>query len=381
MTGPQSLPALTNDAAAPPAARSTAIAAKSAAAPPVPSLPTRSSAQKAAAILALLDDKALQQLAGKVPQRHRDRLIETARALSSVTVEEQKRLAAEFAQKIARERNAVRGGDRTAQRLKDALFYEIVPTAMSLDLGDMGGVDDNVWQRLMRLPMIDLVEFFASKPASVLSIAMRQMPDDFVSQILGQLPPELLRDSMVHIATTGAANPLAVEAVEELLKMTLLNTDQPVRKRGNENADKIAAIVNRLTTSRREMVLEALKDTLSEDELAEIAAKVLSFEALEDRLPRNAIPIVFREVDEKMLLAALSYALRRNEPVAEYLFKNISQRLAAQYKEKIEALPPVGEDDGEKAQSGLICKILEMVDEGRIALLDPAAKKPSLPDV
>ncbi|MEM9232842.1 MAG: hypothetical protein AAGA69_01225, partial [Pseudomonadota bacterium] len=87
-------------------------------------LSNRTPSEKAAAVLALLDPETLQQLTGRLPERHRDRLLAAVKNLRMVDVQEQKRIAQEFAQDVARGRNAVRGNDNIAERLKTTLFKD-----------------------------------------------------------------------------------------------------------------------------------------------------------------------------------------------------------------------------------------------------------------
>ncbi|MEM9988565.1 MAG: FliG C-terminal domain-containing protein [Pseudomonadota bacterium] len=343
-------------------------------------LPARTKAQKAAAILALLDDDSLTALAGRLSEDHRDRLIDAVSSLQSVSTEEQKRIAQEFATQFAQERNSLRGSEEHANRLGKLLFHD--PNAVpqlemdpSLNEEEEGEVPETLWDRVAKLPPKDITAFLADKPMVVASIAMRCLPPDAASEVAGILPEEMTRDGLIQIAAGGKPNPLAVEAVEQLFNHGLLaksNDDEDGSGDGpsSGSSDMIANILNRLTATRREMVLEALHSQLSQDEAADIASKVLSFDSLEERLPRNAIPILFREIEETELLTALKFTLSQGKPIADYLLANISQRMAAQYKEKMETMPVSEEEEGEKSQSRVICKILEMSDSGKITLLE-----------
>lgn len=340
----------------------------------------RRPSEKAAAILALLDEKSLSSLSGKVAEKHRDQLVNTASSMRSIPQAELRRIAHEFAIRLSKERNAVRGSDSVAQRLQSSLFVpEFEPMDFAapevFDGEDDIGEDGPFWERIANLSMRKLINYFEDKSATVLAIALQNLPADTASELSAELDDNLVKDSVLLIATAGKLNPLAVEAVESMLETALLaksddGADAEEETEGNPNADTVADLLNRLTNKRREKILESLKATLPDDEMGEIASKVLSFEALEYRLPRNAIPVLFREVAENDILVAIKYAAARNDPVAEYLLGNISQRLATTYREKMEGMGEIGEEKGEKAQSSVICKLLMIVEQGSIKLLD-----------
>lgn len=334
----------------------------------------RTPAQKAAAVLALLDDKTLEQLAGRFPDRHRERLIENVKALRSVRVDEQQKIAREFAARIEAERDALRANDETVSRLSSTLFITEPPAFSIADnLGDAFAPEDlPIWERVAQKPISDLVAFFAARPATVFSVALANLPNDISSEIAGELPEDLVKDTMILVAEGTKLNPLAVEAVEKLLEETLLSLeDDGGGGDPSKNIDTIASMLNRMVSSRRESVMAALKANMDADAIALLDTKVLSIATLEDRVPRNAIPILFREIDEVSIMKALKYTQGTNPDTVDYLLRNISQRLATTFKDRMEGMASPPELEGEKAQSAMICKILALADEGRIELLDP----------
>lgn len=344
--------------------------------PEKPRFSSRPPAEKVATVLALLDNKTLQSLSGRIPDHVRDRLLEVARNLKSVPHEEQQRIAKEFVERLSQGRNAVRGSDTVAKRLDGLLFSKNPALPAPEEEEDDEEIESpegpaTIWDKLSEVPPKVLINFFKEKPPILVSIAMRQLKPDVASEVASQLPEDLAKDGLVQIATMNEPNEIAIEAVERLLEAELLGEDAPTGDESNPGADQLAAILNRLTSTRRDMILEELKNQLSGDKLAEVVSKVLTFDALEDRLPRSAIPVVFREIDEKELLTALNFAAEKNSPVADYMLNNISQRLAGTYREKMADMASVSVDDGEKAQSKIICKILEFVGEGRITLIEP----------
>ncbi|MEM9233525.1 MAG: FliG C-terminal domain-containing protein, partial [Pseudomonadota bacterium] len=238
------------------------------------------------------------------------------------------------------------------------------------EVEETGDKAATVWDKVAEFPASTLVKFFDGKSSSVLSVAMCCLPDDLVSELVGELDEAAVKAAMVHLASNGDPNPVAITAVENLLTEELLESDEPVAEaEGGGNADKVAGYLNRMISSRRDAVLEALESELSDDDIAAIRAKVLSFPALESRLPRSAIPMILREIDEKTLFTALKYGGKKDKAVVDYLLGNISQRMAGQYREQMEEMPEVEEEAGEKAQSTLIVMILSMADDGKIELI------------
>ena len=64
----------------------------------------------------------------------------------------------------------------------------------------------------------------------------------------------------------------------------------------------------------------------------------------------------------------LRYGAAANPEATDYLFSNISQRLAEQIRERVAATPMPDEADGEAAQAALIGELLGWAEAGRFAL-------------
>jgi len=58
---------------------------------------------------------------------------------------------------------------------------------------------------------------------------------------------------------------------------------------------------------------------------------------------------------------------------SEYLYANISQRMAGQFKEQVEELPDLSDKQADKAISGLMVFIGQLEKQGRVTLIKPAA--------
>lgn len=345
---------------------------------PAPERSTRPAAQKAAAILALLDDETLQKLAGRFPDRHRDKLLAAARSLRGVDRREQKRIAHEFAGELTALRGALKGGDDTAQRLEGALFLPPPEPEMEFEPTPMALAPPSLWDRVAEVPTQKLIGFLSSMPPAVVSLILGRLPEKVVGELINEVEDGVVADSVVHMAANPKGHPIAVEAVEHLVETRLLAVAEddeadaassgPAPTDG-AHADRVAGLLNRMVSRRRDTILTRLGNEVEEATVTEIMSRVLTFSSLEDRLPRNAIPTLLREIDEKTLLRALKSAQVNATPVVEYLLANISQRLAVQYREKLDALEPLDEDAGEKAQSAFICELLALAEDGRITLL------------
>lgn len=328
--------------------------------------PVLGPAEQAAVVLALLDEKSLSALAGRLSPANKTRFSAALERLSSVGPKEQQAVAAAFAKGLAARRGDVKGGATEAARLSRQLY---APDP-NLEGPAEAEAPKTFWERVEGLGVETVADFLAKGPIPAAATALGALPEAFAADVIAKLPDDTGVRSVVELSSIADTNPVALEAVEAMIGEAFFGTKATAAPVDTDRADRIAGLLNRMTTAKREAVLAALPDAVDEAMLAAVKERVLGFDDLATRLPRNVVPVIFREVPEPQLLEALSYANRRASKTAEYLFANISQRLAAQIKERLPA--NVSEDDGEKAQAGIVGFILSLVAKGETELLDAA---------
>ncbi|ADM09625.1 flagellar motor protein [Parvularcula bermudensis HTCC2503] len=327
--------------------------------------------EKAAAVLALLSETTLQSLHGKLSDARRDQLVESLSGLRAVSPSEQKLLVREFAQRLKEEKVSVRGGTSLASKLGTRLFVEDEPDFDPIEMEpeeEINPIGEGVWGEVSKLPIDVLADFLNSRPPAVVGIVLASLSADRSSELANALTIDLVKASLKHIGMTGKPSALAVEAVEALMQRDLLDTLGDTGEKDNKNAIRVADILNRVPSRYRDTILEAIRRDLDPEEVTPIASRVLNFTALEDRAPRQVVPLLFREIELPVLLTAMKYSESQSKPMTDYLLGNISQRLADQYREQLAKMPAPAEDQGEKAQSDVVCRVMEMVEDGRIEL-------------
>lgn len=345
--------------------------AKTGGAAAAPALPQRSAPEKAAAILALLGEAKLQKLSGRLNPAAEKRLRAAVTALGSIPVREQQAIVAAFATTLAEHKQAVKGGVETADRLAVALFGEGAGAESEQAEEEEVQAPDTVWTRIAALDPEAVAAVLSEREPAITAVALARLPAAFAAKLANAMAEDPGIRSVVTMALSANTAGVAVEAVEAILEEALFGTGTALKSVDQAHVGRIAGILNRLTGPRREAVLAALDKELDPDTLEAVRDKVMGFDDLAARLPRNAVPLIFREAEQEVLLTALAYAAARGSKAPEFLFGNISQRLAGQLKEQMEKQAAPSEKEGELAQTEIVGFVLSAAEEGTITLLEP----------
>jgi len=210
----------------------------------------------------------------------------------------------------------------------------------------------------------ELLSFLQREHPQTIALVMTQLSPSQAANIIGNLPAELAKESLLRFAKMERVSPENIAAVEQVLE-SRIDFSQMGSKLGGVKA---AADILNLTG---QSVEKAVLSTLSVD-APELAAEIknLMF-VFEDviHMDDRSIQKVLREVDNKDLTLALKAC---TPDLAERLLSNISSRAAEMIREELEYMPPVRLREVEEVQQKIIDIIRRLEDEGQIYITKSA---------
>jgi len=180
--------------------------------------------------------------------------------------------------------------------------------------------------------------------------------------ILSALPHEKQADIARRIATMDRTSPDIISEVERVLE-TKLSSTVTADYTSAGGIEAVVEILNGVDRGTERTILDALE--IQDPELAEeIKKRMFVFEdivTLDDR----SIQRVIREVENNDLILALKVA---SEEVRGTLFRNMSKRMADNFKEEMEYMGPVRLRDVEESQTRIVAIIRKLEEEGEIII-------------
>ena len=106
-----------------------------------------------------------------------------------------------------------------------------------------------------------------------------------------------------------------------------------------------------------------------EGKLIDIQKSLFTIEGLPETLPRNAIPIVMKELDAAMAVKLIASFQGEYDDVAEFFLSNISSRQATQIKDDVARVGGLSPEEAEAVQRDLLLKLMELKRDGVINLM------------
>ncbi|MDB2438733.1 hypothetical protein N9W89_08470 [Hellea sp.] len=331
-----------------------------------------SNPEKAAVILALLGADYAGPVVQKIEDKHLRTFMNALENLTLIPRESILAAVADFITELSARRGGLRGGHDAARQLAESLFEKeravrLFGAAATKPVSSA----ESVWPELKKRKDIDIAKYLSAKQSEVVSIILSQFSTDRAGEILAELPQDvsvacvrqLSRDTTIDIRT--------IEAVAELVQIEFLNEES--EGDAPSSVAFVSEILGILPRERRDMMLETLEKA-DPAQAERIRKGMMTFEDLPKRLPTTAIPIIFKDFEKEKLLIALKAGGEQEPATIEFLFANISQRMAGQYKEQIEEIKDISQKESDNAISSLMSFIGKLEKEGRITFIKPVSE-------
>ena len=314
-----------------------------------------SPAQRAAVIIALLGESAAKPIVEKLDDVALAKVATALENISLLTRDELVEIVMDFIGHLRKTNGALRGG-RT--RAKEVLSGVVEPNRLStLFKEDRPGITDEsdagenltVWERVERREPQQIAAYLSRLSPNLIALILQKLDVSVQSEVLGQMDGEKLGPMIGHMVETRKPDPGVEQVLARMIEMEFLNAVQEMAEEEGENLSTIGELLSLISAEKRDNLVSFLR-AKHEDKLAGIEKSIFTIEGLPDLLPKNAVPVVFREVDQAFLLKLLGSLQASNGPVADYLLGNISSRMADQYRDDLANAEPLSAEAAEGIQ-------------------------------
>jgi len=213
-----------------------------------------------------------------------------------------------------------------------------------------------------KLDATQLLTIIQNEQPQTIALILSYLDSKQSAMILSSLPHEIQADIIAKIARMGKTSPEHIKEVERVLEKKLSNLGvSDYTKVGGINT--AVDILNAIDRGTEKYIMENLG--VQNSELAEnLKSKMFLFEDIV-KLNRTSIQRVLKEVNNDDLVMALKGV---KEPVAQFIFSNISKRLQEMIKEEILIKGPVRLKQVEEAQQKIVSIIRNLEEAGEVVL-------------
>ena len=334
---------------------------------PPAAVPTRlSRRQKAAIIVRLLRAEGIEVSLAALPEDLQIALTQQMSAMRYINRTTLQAVVAEFMAELDGIGLAFPNDVQTALGVLDGAISDTAAARLRMLAGQSGTIDP--WDRVSELEVAQLLPILQDESIEIAAVVLSKLKTSKSAELLGMLPGERARRITFAVSQTSAVSPHTVAKIGAALVAQI--DAQPPKAFASDPVERIGAILNFSATATREDMLEGLA---SEDEgfAEEVRKAIFTFANIPDRIDARDVPKITREVEAAVLVTAFAASAGKEAETAaaEFILANMSQRLAAQFREDMEGLGKVKDKDGDAAMNTVIAAIRELEASGEIVMV------------
>ena len=336
---------------------------------PTPSAASLRASQKAALIIAALGPEAAGPIIEKISDTHLRAFARAYAQLETIPRDALMGVAEEFVSCLSTDENTIKGGfDETRSLLGQFISSDQIVRLMD-DIDVPGG--QTIWEKLERTSDEALATYLSKENHQSIAIVLSKLTTEKASSVLGLLDIELAQAIVERLSKPLQARREALAVLSKKIEREFL---APLRDSSNARnpGEMIGAMMNNIASEKRDTLLSYINSNIPEI-VPDLRKSMLTFEELSTRVPPNSIPIIIKEMEVDTFLKAVKFG-RQNAPSStDFIFKNISQRMAKQYEEQLEAMANVPVNEAEGAQASFMKSVRQLVKAGEIELIEIVA--------
>ncbi len=331
-----------------------------------------SRAQKAAIIIGLLGPDTAKPIIGNFDDRYLRTFIDTLANINHVPRPVMLSVVADFLTDLKSRSDGFQGGERNAHNLAKSLLDDDRVANLLGRPAPPAHVQntktDSVWSMFELQKTEDVIRFLEAQRPEVVAIILSQMSSGKVGEFLAELSEPMSVFCVEKLSQKQNVDADTLAAIGEYVRTEFLEASQV--DEGAQAAAMVSEVLSILPKGRRDVALEHLKQK-DPEQAKRIEQGMMTFEDVPKRVPASVAPIIFRDYAQDDLIKALKAGADAAAETVEFLYANISQRMAEQYKEQVEELGPLSEKESDSAVSGLMSFISKLEKDGRITLIKP----------
>lgn len=329
--------------------------------PPVAAL---SGPQRAALILAQLDDARAQALLAVLPEGDVVRLMAEVARLPSVDAQGVADVVADFTEQALAYGKVRQGGIDVARRW---LGDRLGPARASEFIAELEMmVAPEPLDFLHHVDAAQIAGFLANEHPQTVALVLAKLRRELAARVLDHLEQALSTDVVRRIAKMGPVPPAVVQQVSEVLHAQLAAVLQGTGGKAMGGVSATAAVLNNLDRTAEKSILARIE--VGDPELADaIRAEMFVFDDVV-QLDDATLQVVLRSVVLRDVALALKTA---PDDVAERFMRNVSVRAADDLREEMQSLGPQRLSAIEAAQAAIMRVVTDLAESDAIALGRP----------
>lgn len=318
--------------------------------------------QKAAILVAVLDDDAASCICRHLPEEDLQRVAREISRLGRIPSHISQQVLLDYQEMTTARDYLTEGGRETTHRLLTKALGENGAKSMLHQLMRVDELDAGRAESLQKVDPKHLARLLEAEHPQTVALVLGHLEPRQAAAVITQLPRAIRAESVRRLANLRQFSPAIAERISSAVQRRLRSFGE-INKRTYSGFQNVAALMNSIDAETSREILENIE---GQDAKLALSIRELMF-TFDDflRVPSVQLRELSAAVDKKVFAIALRAA---SAELRDHFFGTMSGRAVEMLKEDIDSLGPMKSKDINKAQADVISLARSLEEQGKLAL-------------
>ena len=331
--------------------------------------------QRAAVVIAMLGEQAAKPIVERLDDAAIANIAASLETITFLAREQLVEIVIDFLRHLRRSNGALRGGSESARQILEGVLDE---PRMKLVFGgedvaepviEMPKLDNlkDIWSELARREPRQVATYLSSLTPNIIALILRNLDTTLCSELICLLEEDKQNKVLGEMVNPPPPEPEIDAVIARMVKIEFLQAPEVADAEDSTQLQSIGEMLSLVPTERRQSLMGYLQQSHAE-KVDPIQRGMFAIEDLPKILNRNQIPILFKSLEQPVLLEVLTVLQAQYGEVAEYFLTNISNRMADQFRSELERLSAPDQASAEQIEKDFLTKMMELKRDGVITV-------------
>lgn len=338
-----------------------------------------SASQRAAIIIAMLGETAAKPIVDRLDDHAVVRIAASLETISYLPREHLIEVVMDFLSHLRQSKGALRGGPDTTREFLGSILDEkrmqtIYGGGAEPPLEEQMPEPENkedfsrLWEKFAKREPAHIVKYLSGLTPNIIALILRNVDATLCSELICMLD-ETLQPKVLGEMVDPPPPSYEIDAVvARMVRMDFLLVPETEDEDDGEQLQTVGEVLSLMPNERRSSLMNYVKESHA-GKVEQIQKGMFELTDIPKLLGRNYVPVLFKSLDQDVLLEALKCLETNYADVFDYLISNISNRMADSLKSDLERVKAPNPEASEQIEKDFLMKLMALKRDGVIELV------------
>ena len=339
-----------------------------------------SPSQRAAVVVALLGEEAAKPIMERLDDAAIINIAESLESINFLAREQLIEIVIDFLQHLRKFNGAMRGSEETAKEFMTNVLDE--PRLQMIYGGGEPPLEEQVpepenkedysrlWQKFAAREPAHIVKYLSGLTPNIISLILRNVDATLCAELICLLDEDLQSKVLGEMVNPPPPSYEIDSVVARMVRMEFLLVPEEDDDDGDAHLQSLGEMLSLMPNDRRSSLMSYVEQSHA-GKVEPIQKGMFEISDIPVMLSRNHVPVLFKEMDQMVILNVLNCLQNEYPDVAKYFLSNISNRMADQMKGDLEQMKAPGPQESEEIQKEFLMQMMAFKREGLSSLESP----------